>query len=326
MLQKSGSVGLAVAIVVVSFLGGACKGERPEAVAENPAPGAVAAAGADLKAFWRYWSDGKAELDAYALTQPRYGQERSGRAILIYVTEPFSRSRKVKVDKYDPKNPDHTMVLKLNHVRKFQTGIYDYSVMTSAFVEPSRNFSPLEITFSMQEWCGHVFEQTHFDDEATITVNSYFEGESSKTSIETGEDFLAEDALFVAIRDLASEKLRRQDREVSMLPSANLRRMRHQPARLLKSALKWSDNPVKVTVPAGDFEAYEVSWDRVNGSRCTAQVEAAYPHKIVGWRCNDGEEAKLTGTTRLAYWGTSREGDEKLLEEIGLKPLGVSAK
>ena len=314
------------AIVGVSFCLLACSGDRPTAVVENPAPSAVAEAGAGLDLFWRHWSDGKAELNGYELIQPRYGQDRPGRAVLVYVTEPFSRSRKVKVDRYDPQNPDHTMALKLNHVRKFQTGVYDYSVMTSVFVEPARDFAPLEITFSMQEWCGHVFEEAHFDGAATINVNSYFEGESSRTKVETGEDFLAEDALFVTVRGLAAEGLSRRDEEVAMLPSANLRRLRHKPARLLKSSLTWSKEPSVVEVPAGQFEVHEVSWGRVGGSRCTAQVEVPYPHKIVGWRCSDGEVARLTGTTRLAYWGTSREGDEKLLKEIGLEPLGVSAR
>ena len=78
-----------------------------------------------MDGFWRYWSDSKAELNGYRFVQPRYGQLREGRAVLVFVTEPFSRSKKVKVDRYDRNNPDHTMVLNLNDVRKFQTGVYD---------------------------------------------------------------------------------------------------------------------------------------------------------------------------------------------------------
>ena len=40
--------------------------------------------------FWKHWGDGKAELDRYALTQPRYGELRQGTAVLIFVTEDFS--------------------------------------------------------------------------------------------------------------------------------------------------------------------------------------------------------------------------------------------
>ena len=92
---------------------------------------------------------------------------------------------------------------------------------------------------------------------------------------------------------------------------------------LVESSSKKSPNSRvsrwNTTVMASDSSRCR-NWAR---SRCTASVESAYPHKIVAWRCTDGEEGKLTGTTRLAYWGTSREGDEKLLKEIGLAPLRV---
>src|SRR6266545_4351728 len=77
--------------------------------------------------FDSYWHDGKAELDGYKFTISRYGQSRKGQGVLVYVTEPFSESKRVKVD--DPtKNPADTFdAFKLNAVRDFQTGIYDYN-------------------------------------------------------------------------------------------------------------------------------------------------------------------------------------------------------
>src|SRR5262249_10920006 len=57
--------------------------------------------------FDSYWHDGKAELDGYRMTIQRYGRPRMGRAVLVYVTEPFSKSKHVKVD--DPsKHPEDT--------------------------------------------------------------------------------------------------------------------------------------------------------------------------------------------------------------------------
>src|SRR5258708_5205492 len=75
--------------------------------------------------FWAHWGDGKAELDGYALTQPRYGQKRAGTAVLIFVTEDFSDSLRVKADPGKHPAADVYPVLKLNFVRDFQTGIYD---------------------------------------------------------------------------------------------------------------------------------------------------------------------------------------------------------
>ncbi len=83
--------------------------------------------------FSSFWHDGRAELDGYQWNVTRYGQRRSGECVMIYVTEPFSESKRVKVD--DPsRDPDDTFDgLKLNLVWDFQTGLYDYNTMTSVF-------------------------------------------------------------------------------------------------------------------------------------------------------------------------------------------------
>ena len=78
------------------------------------AAGIAARASASEPDFGAYWHDGKAEIDGYRLTMDRYGEPRQGTAVAIYVTEPFSESRRVKVN--DPaQNPKDTFdVLKLN--------------------------------------------------------------------------------------------------------------------------------------------------------------------------------------------------------------------
>lgn len=305
---------------------GACQPEaRPEAplsdaARQTEAQGAIRAG----DRFWSHWSDGKAELDGYDLIQPRYGEKRHGRAVLVYVTEPWSRARNVKVDRYNPQDPDHTMALKLNAVRKFQTGVYDYSVLTSVFVEPGRGFAPMEITFSMQEWCGHVFEEAHFGDKAEVRLNSYFEGESGEATLPTGANFVAEDTLLIGLRGLAADELERKSGVVTLLGSATQRRLKHMPVKAFESKIAWSDKPSEVTVPAGTFKVHEATWGRQGGDTCTAWIEVAYPHRVIGWRCGDGEEARMTGSKRIPYWNTHREGDEVLLKELGLEPVGFA--
>ncbi|HEY6064603.1 MAG TPA: hypothetical protein VIY96_00515, partial [Thermoanaerobaculia bacterium] len=87
--------------------------------------------------FGRYWYQGKAELTRYKLDQARYGEMHPGEAVLIFVTEPFLPDRQVKLERGDPSRG--VTVLKLNFVRKFFTGMYPYSLMTSTFtpVEPA---------------------------------------------------------------------------------------------------------------------------------------------------------------------------------------------
>ncbi len=265
--------------------------------------------------FWNHWSDGKAELNGYDLVQPRYGELRHGRAVLIYVTEPFSRTQRVKAER---PGTDTFNALKLNVVRRFQTGVYDYGLMTSVFVEPDAGFAPVKISFSAQEWCGQVYEEMRFDPgRARLELRSYFEGETGAGSVATADDVVAEDALFIQLRQLGREKLEGGTTERRLIPSATYRRLQHKPFALAATTIAWS-GPATVTVPAGSFDAMEATYTRADGVACTFQVERPYPHRIVGWRCADGEHAQLTGSTRLAYWQTQRLGDEKLLKQLGL--------
>jgi hypothetical protein len=52
----------------------------------------------------------------------------------------------------------------------------------------------------------------------------------------------------------------------------------------------------------------------------TLDVERDAPRRILGWSTSGGEEARLVGTARLAYWELNRPGDESWLERIGLRP------
>ena len=111
--------------------------------------------------FGDYWYRGKAEVTSYRLQQARYGQIREGDAVLIFVTEPFSESRHVKLDRPGEAGGDAVTVLKLNATRKFLTGIYPYSMMTSVFtpIDANSDARAIKITTSSQEWCGHTFTQ-----------------------------------------------------------------------------------------------------------------------------------------------------------------------
>ncbi len=41
------------------------------------------------QAFKQHWFDGHAEISSYELTQSCYGEQRKGKAVLIFVTEDF---------------------------------------------------------------------------------------------------------------------------------------------------------------------------------------------------------------------------------------------
>ena len=159
--------------------------------------------------FWKFWGDGKAELDGYALTEPRYGQAREGTAVAIFVTEDFSDALRVKADPGKHDKADVMPVMKINLVRDFQTGIYDYNTMTSTFLRTESAFSLAKTSFSSQEWCGHVYAQwlargTHL----VGTSHSYFDGEADAApELELPAGGVVEDALPILVRGLRGDWL-----------------------------------------------------------------------------------------------------------------------
>ena len=130
----------------------------------------------EKKKFYQYWGQNKAEINRYSLVQARYGRLHQGHAILIFVTEDFLPEKKVKNETYKHKNS--IQVLKLNFLRKFITGIYDYSTMLSTFTPIDLSHRTIKISFSAQEWCGHVYSHLEFSgEEYQLTSHSYFEKE-----------------------------------------------------------------------------------------------------------------------------------------------------
>src|SRR5205823_4959911 len=108
--------------------------------------------------FRKYWQQGKGEITRYKLVQSRYGELHDGDAVLIFVTEPFSRSKQVKLDDWEHAGSDLVEVLKLNFTKKFVTGIYPYSLMLSIFTPVDASHT-LKTSMTGQEWCGQVFSQ-----------------------------------------------------------------------------------------------------------------------------------------------------------------------
>lgn len=301
-------------------------------------PAAAAAAQAAAPTFESHWQDGRAELAGYRYHVTRYGQRRSGRCAMIVVTEPFSAAKRVKVD--DPsKNPaDAFEALKLNFVRSFQTGIYDYHTMVSLFTR-SRDFSTVKVAFSATEWCGQVYEEQGFGPRAISGfVRSYFEDESRALSLPAKPGGIAEDDLLLVLRGLRGDFLPPgRTRSVHLLASPFVTRLQHRPAAWLLADIARSRDPVRVSVPAGSFQAIHYTVRVDDGRTGRFWIEPAYPHRILKWTwtasagrtarmSGDGlDEGELIRSTRLPYWRLNGPGGERYLREMGLGPLTPSA-
>jgi len=283
--------------------------------------------------FGAHWHDGKAEMDGYRLELTRYGESRRGEAVMVFVTEPFSLSQRVKLD--DPsRNPsDAVDVLKLNLVRDFQTGIYDYNTMVSVFSR-SDDFSPLKVSMSSAEWCGHVYEEQIVRSRAVdVRTLSYFEGESGTGSIPWRDHGVLEDQLYVLLRGLRGPYLSPGGRrDVPMLPGSLVGRLTHRPAAWTTATIERRAATERVDVPAGTFDAmvYTVTTPSRTGR---FDIEEAYPHRILRWSWTSrgsgrgtseaDERGELTGSARLEYWTRHGEGDERWRRELGLPERAV---
>jgi len=271
--------------------------------------------------FGKTWHDGRAEIDGYRLTVERYGEKRAGQAVMIYVTEPFRISTRVKADDPSQDPGDVTEVLKLNLVRDFQTGIYDYNTMASIFCRTS-DFSPLKISFTSAEWCGQIYSESIFHDDAIeLKVFSYFEGESGVTRLDRPAGGVTEEELFIRLRGLKGDFLEPgASIELPFLPSAFVQRLLHRKAEWTRVAITRDRATDAVTVPAGVFRAIVYRLEIADGRTGRFEIEAESPHRILRWSLAPDLEGVLTGSMRTPYWKQNHEGDEALLQELGLGP------
>ncbi|WP_299065138.1 septum formation inhibitor Maf [uncultured Polaribacter sp.] len=152
--------------IITSILFIFCTSEKNKIQAQN-----------QKKNFKDYWYQGKAEITSYKLKQSRYGEVYEGTAVNIYVTEDFLPEKQVKAD---VKSKSTIPVLKLNSTKKFVTGIYPYSLMTSTFSPINIDKNTIKISFSSQEWCGNTFAQLNNREKFEIDFHSYFENNTDR--------------------------------------------------------------------------------------------------------------------------------------------------
>jgi hypothetical protein len=291
----------------------ACGGLSSAGPAATPAKPATTAS----PAFWKVWGDGKAELSGYSVTTSRYGAPREGRVVLIYVTEPMDRRNWIKDDAGDVPPQERVNVLKLNHVLKFQTGIYPYSVMTSVFAPvdawAAERFAPAKIAMSAQEWCGHVYQKVIPAPEAFASeLRSYFHADGDRdATVKTSPGTLYEDALLIQLRELDGRFAGGKDWAGSIVPSLWAQRKRHAALEPVAATIKRED----ATRDGTQLTRFTLAYGSVT---TTYDVEKSAPRRVLSWKSGDGDEARLLKTARLPYWQLNGQGDEKYLRELGM--------
>jgi len=316
------ALAIAAGVLVLALRNRPAKASAPRSASAAPASPVPSVAPEAVSRFWAHWGDGKAELGGYRLIQPRYGSKREGTAVLIFVTEDFSDRLRVKADPGKHPASDVYPVMKLNAVRDFQTGIYDYNVMTSVFARVTAGWPLAKVSFSSQEWCGHVYRQLLPRNGRLAGVShSYFDGEADKTDeLEHPKDGVFEDVLPILLRGWGLSDLRPgETRTVPYLPSLLHERLEHAPLAWGRATITRDAAVKRVSVPAGEFGVVAFSVNPEGGPALTYELEAEWPYRVVRWSSATGEEGTLLGSDRLAYWKLNAPGGEAYLAKLGLK-------
>ncbi|MCI5056938.1 MAG: septum formation inhibitor Maf [Flavobacteriales bacterium] len=267
--------------------------------------------------FQNYWYQGKAEITSYELTQARYGELHKGNAAIVFVTEPFSSEKQVKLD--NPSDPNKVDVLKMNLTKKFNTGIYPYSLMQSTFtpINFRGNERMLKASASSQEWCGHTFSQLNLQEgQYNYQLFSYFESESDQEYNVKG--VISEDEIWSQVR-LNPEIL--PVGKFQILPGMLYTRLRHRKFIPVQAEAKNENFDDELMVYHIDFLG--------EARRLSIFYKKEFPHLIERWEdeyvsgfYRDSHKMKTIAikkkTIMSDYWNKNTLADSTLRKELFL--------
>lgn len=268
-----------------------------------------------------YWNQGKAEISIYNLSQNRYQDNYPGKLISIFVKEDFLTDKQVKNEQYTSNNS--TAILKNIQIRKFTTGVYDYSLFTSTFTPIDKIKFPktLKVTATSQEWCGTIFTQFNFKNGKYQTEQrSYFENEGDTNG--TIKSAVLEDEIFNTIR---INPAMLPEGNFELIPAANFIQLKH-----LKRTF-FSANAKLKLYEGNDFygtnlNEYQIEIPALKRKLCIVFEDKA-PFKIIGWLDSfpSAFDNKLRTTKvilkeqkLLPYWNMNSLADTKVRELIGV--------
>lgn len=285
-------------------------GEQPSEVPEQPAEASQlrlptpASFARDNSSFESYWYQGKAELSRFTLQQHRYGGTHEGEAVLIFVTEPFLPDLQVK---HEQGEHESISVLKLNAYRRFYTGIYPYTIMSSSFVPTEESALALKISTVVTEWCGNAYAQLNRrDDGVHATLHSYFQNEADQNVVLPSAP--TEDGLWARMRR-DPNSVHNQDLE--LIPALHWLRLRHRPLEPV---------PARIEVTHGDEHVLEVRYEM--GRVLRVHFEKDFPHAVARWeeREPDGGRtvAERTHAIMDDYWSHNGTDDGAYRRALGL--------
>lgn len=257
-----------------------------------------------------YWYAGKAEVSKYKLSQNRYRDVHDGEVVMIFVTEDFLTDKQVKNDNYVNKNS--TPIIKTNQLRRFTTGVYDYSMMTSVFTRADGSKTE-KVTLGSQDWCGHSFVQVNNKkDRYHILIRSYFEAEGDQEFVAKAD--LLEDELFNLIRINPSLI---KEGSYKILPSLNYLRLTHR---------KMEGIDAKISKTTGAQNTVHISYPSLK-REISISYESQSPYKIVSFdesypslfdKQLRTSKAQKVSELYEAYWSMNKTDDKSRRRDLSI--------
>ncbi len=266
-----------------------------------------------------HWYNGQAEISRYTLDQAQYGANNPGEAVLIFVTEDFRTDTQVKLE--SDARDKATSVLKLNSIRRFVTGIYDYSLYSSVFtpIDTIQYERSQKVTMSSQDWCGQVYYQLNLDGgKYDVMQRSYFEKDAT-------EDFSVdavwlEDEIWTRLR-MNPDALPKGETQV--IPAAYAARIAGQKLEPQKAVGTLS------TYAGENFMGNSLQQYALNYPDAQRELrivfDKAFPHAIAGWEETYASRGKVLTTRatkteqiRSDYWSHNAPADTTLRNELGI--------
>ena len=260
------------------------------------------------KDFNAYWYKGKAEITSYKLSQVRYGELHEGTAVNIFVTEDFLPKKQVKADY---KNEKNVPMLKLNSTKKFTTGIYPYSLMTSTFTPIDLNKETIKVSFSAQEWCGNTFVQLNNRTNYEIQFFSYFESNNDKKISLKKNKLENEFWNILRVNPYQIKKGR-----YKIVPSFEFLALNHQKIAAYEAETN--------LIEKGNFINFSIYYPTLD-RKISIKLTKDFPYTIESWEETFSSRGKklITKATKIktiqsAYWSKNGVANVSERKELGL--------
>lgn len=245
-----------------------------------------------------YWDSGKAEFQVYDATIKKYGIHRKAVAKLIIVKESFHKANLVKTI-----HPEDTVdVIKMNYIRTIPTGVYDYFQMASIFFD-RKTGRILKFAVSSQDGCGTTFMEFLWkNNRYHHHFHSYFDDQGDGEVVIDNMNFVFYDALPVVLRFNLKDK-----KTYSIKLSDSMISNKAKPITLYTALVS-----KQIVEEKKGKRIYAVTV-KSPGKKDMFYFEKEFPHRMIKWQKNNGDELTMKKTRFFYYWNfTKPEFDDMM--------------